>query len=125
MKIRYILAALARKQGLQTSKHKRLADIIAAKDASLYVIIGGDFNEPTDGDVMRTLLSTCKLKYAITSPSIDHILYSAATPIDVVDSKKDLGPKKETAPKGNNRGYLSDHPWVWCEMEIAPHTSSE
>ncbi len=112
-------------QTWQTSKHRRLADIITVRDVSLDVIIGGDFNEPTDGDVMRTLLSTCKLKNAITSPSIDHILYSAAAPINVVNAKKDWGPKKETAPKGKNRGYLSDHPWVWCEMEIAPLTSSE
>ena len=107
------------------SKHRRLADIIAAEDASFDVIVGGDFNERTDSVIMRTLLSKCNLKNAVTSPSIDHILYSAATPVNVLDVKKNWGPKKKTKENRETEGHLSDHPWVWCEIEILTNTSSE
>lgn len=119
----------------QDSKHMRLADIIAKEDPSFDIIIGGDFNKNTDDNIMQTLLSTCNLKNVIPSASldyirycsnnglrmalIDHILYSAVTPVKVLQTKVDWGPKKET------KGYLSDHPWVFCELEIPAHSNSK
>lgn len=107
------------------TKHRSLAEIINAEDASFDVIVGGDFNEWTDGVVMRSLLKTTKLENAITSRSIDHILYSTARPIKLLEVKRDWGPQDETKQNEKNKGYLSDHPWVYCEFEIPAGTSSE
>jgi len=100
------------------SKHKSLAEHINAEDASYDVIVGGDFNEWTDSVVMRGLLKTCKLENAITSPSIDHILYSTARPIKLLEAKRDWGPKNQNDKNERYEGALSDHPFVWCEFEI-------
>jgi endonuclease/exonuclease/phosphatase family metal-dependent hydrolase len=107
------------------SKHKSLAEHINAEDASYGIIVGGDFNEWTDSIVMRGLLETCKLKNAITSRSIDHILYSTASPIKLLEAKRDWGPKNQNDENEKAEGCLSDHPWVWCELEIPTSTSSE
>jgi len=100
------------------SKHKSLAEHINAEDASYDVIVGGDFNEWTDSVVMRGLLKTCKLENAITSRSIDHILYSTASPIKLLEAKRDWGPKNQNDQNERYDGCLSDHPYVWCELEI-------
>jgi len=107
------------------SKHKSLADHINAEDASYGIIVGGDFNEWTDGLVMKSLSKTTKLENAITERSIDHILYSTARPIKVLAAKRDWGPKNQNAKNEKADGCLSDHPWVWCELEIPTRTSSE
>jgi len=111
--------------GWEGSKHKSLAEIINAEDASFDVIVGGDFNEWTDSVVMRSLLNTTKLENAVTSRSIDHILYSAARPIKLLDVKRDWGPKNQNKENEKAEGCLSDHPWIWCEFEIPTRTSSE
>jgi len=100
------------------SKHKGLADEINAEDPSVDVIAGGDFNEWTDGLVMRYLLETTKLENAVTSHSIDHILYSTARPIKLLDVKRDWGPKNQNDQNKKSEGCLSDHPWIYCEFEI-------
>ena len=71
-------------EAYENSKHKALADHINAEDPSYDVIVGGDFNEWTDGVVMGGLLKACKLKNVVTEASIDHILYSTARPIKLL-----------------------------------------
>jgi endonuclease/exonuclease/phosphatase family metal-dependent hydrolase len=100
------------------AKHKGLADEINAEDPSVDVIVGGDFNEWTDGLVMRYLLETTKLENAVTSHSIDHILYSTVRPIKLLDVKRDWGPKNQNDQNKKSEGCLSDHPWIYCEFEI-------
>jgi endonuclease/exonuclease/phosphatase family metal-dependent hydrolase len=107
------------------SKHKQLSDHIKAEDDSYLIIVGGDFNEWTDSVVMRGLLKTCKLENAITSRSIDHILYSTARPTKLLEAKRDWGPKNQNDQNKKADGCLSDHPWVYCELEIPTGTSSE
>jgi len=107
------------------SKHRSLADHINAEDSSFDVIVGGDFNEWTDSLVMRHLLKTTKLENAITSHSIDHILYSTARPIKLLDAQRDLGPKNQNDQNKKSEGCLSDHPWVYCEFEIPTRTGPE
>ena len=107
------------------SKHKNLAEHIKAEDPSFDVIVGGDFNEWTHSLVMRSLLKDAKLENATKEKSIDHILYSTKGSVKLLESKRDWGPKDPTKQNERSEGHLSDHPWVWCEMEIAPLTSSE
>ncbi|MDG1241589.1 MAG: endonuclease/exonuclease/phosphatase family protein [Opitutae bacterium] len=102
----------------ERSKHKSLADKINAEDASLDVIVGGDFNEWTDDLVMRSLLQATKLENAVTERSIDHILYSTARPIKLLDIQRDWGPKNQNAQNVKSDGCLSDHPWIYCEFEL-------
>ena len=103
----------------QAAKHRQLAELVNAEDASSDLILGGDFNERTGGEVMEALQSACDLRNAITEPSIDHILYSAATPIKVLDAKRTWGPRRETVEDKKSRPFLSDHPWVWCELQVS------
>lgn len=107
------------------SKHKKLAEHIKAEDDSSVIIVGGDFNEWTDGLVMRSLLKETKLKNATKEKSIDHILYSIKGPVKLLESKRDWGPKNQNDQNKKAEGCLSDHPWVWCELEIPTITSSE
>jgi len=100
------------------SKHKALSDHIKAEDASYDVIVGGDFNEWTGSVVMRGLQDSCKLKNVVTEQSIDHILYSTARPIKLAGSKRDWGPKNQNDKNERYEGCLSDHPWIWCELDI-------
>jgi len=109
----------------QASKHRRLAELIAEEDGSSDVIVGGDFNEVTGGVVMKALLATCDLKAAITQRSIDHILYSAAAPLNVLEAKRGWGPKSPAHGNPQNGGYLSDHPWVWCEFQLTPRMRAD
>jgi endonuclease/exonuclease/phosphatase family metal-dependent hydrolase len=100
------------------SKHKGLAEQINSEDASFDVIVGGDFNEWTDGLVMRSLLKTTKMVNATQEKSIDHILYSTVRTIKLVKTGMDWGPKNQNKENKKAEGCLSDHPWVWCEFEI-------
>ena len=100
------------------SKHRKLADHINTEDPSYDVIVGGDFNEWTDSVVMGGLLKTGKLENATTERSIDHILYSTARPITLLDAKRDWGPKNQNETNLKAEGCLSDHPWVYAEFEI-------
>ena len=109
----------------ERSKHKSLSDQINAEDASYDIIVGGDFNEWTDGLVMRSLTKTTKLENAVTSRSIDHILYSTTRPIKLLDVQRDWGPKNQNDQNEKADGCLSDHPWVYCEFEIPAGTGSE
>lgn len=106
------------------SKHKQLAEHIKAEDASYEVIVGGDFNEWTDGLVMRALLKETKLENATKEQSIDHILYSTKGQVKLLDSKRDWGPKNQNDQNIKSNGCLSDHPWVYCELEIPADTGS-
>ncbi len=101
------------------SKHHSLAEHIKAEDASYDVIVGGDFNEWTDSVVMSGLLKSCNLENATKEKSIDHILYSQARPIKLLEAKRDWGPKNQNDTNEKADGCLSDHPWVWCELEIS------
>ena len=101
------------------SKQRGLADRINKEDASFDVIVGGDFNEWTDGLVMRSLLKTTKMKNATQEKSIDHILYSAKKGMKLLQSGRDWGPKNQNKENKKAEGCLSDHPWVWGEFEIS------
>ena len=111
-------------EAYENSKHKALADHINAEDPSYDVIVGGDFNEWTDGVVMGGLLKACKLKNVVTEASIDHILYSTARPIKLLEVKRDWGPKNLNETNLKAYGCLSDHPWIYCELEIPAETNS-
>ena len=103
----------------ERSKHKNLAEYIKAEDDNCEVIVGGDFNDWTDGIVMQCLLKDAKLENATKEKSIDHILYSQARPIKLLEAKRDWGPKNQNDTNEKADGCLSDHPWVWCELEIS------
>lgn len=107
------------------SKHRGLAEHINREDSAYNIIVGGDFNEWTDSVVMHGLLRTCRLKNAIKDRSIDHILYSTARPIAVLDAKRDWGPKNQNDQNKKHDGALSDHPWVWCELEIPSSVNAD
>ena len=101
------------------SKQRGLAKRINAEDASFDVIVGGDFNEWTDGLVMRSLLNTTKMANATQEKSIDHILYSTKKEIKLLKTVRDWGPKNQNEENVKSDGCLSDHPWVWCDLEIS------
>ncbi len=101
------------------SKQRGLADRINKEDASFDVIVGGDFNEWTDGLVMRSLLKTTKMKNATQEKSIDHILYSTKKEMKLLQTGRDWGPKNQNKENKKAEGCLSDHPWVWGEFEIS------
>ena len=101
------------------SKQRGLADRINEEDASFDVIVGGDFNEWTDGLVMRSLLKTTKMKTATQEKSIDHILYSTNKGMKLLQTGRDWGPKNQNKENKKAEGCLSDHPWVWGEFEIS------
>jgi endonuclease/exonuclease/phosphatase family metal-dependent hydrolase len=107
------------------SKHKKLADEINAEDASYDVIVGGDFNEWTEGLVMRSMAKYTKMENAVTDRSIDHILYSTKRPIKLLDVQRDWGPKNQNDQNIKSEGCLSDHPWIYCEFEIPASTTSK
>ena len=137
----YSLHLPGRTKNWEKSTQKKLAELIAKEDASFDVIAAGDYNEVTESDVLHKLLSKGNLKKAISMPTpeylrycskhgfyltiIDHILYSIRTPVKVLKTKIDWGPKNETKGNEKTKGHLSDHPWVWCEMEIPAKNSSE
>jgi endonuclease/exonuclease/phosphatase family metal-dependent hydrolase len=112
-------------EAYENSKHKALADHINAEDPSYDLIVGGDFNEWTDGVVMGGLLKACKLKNVVTEQSIDHILYSTARPIKLLEVKRDWGPKNLNDKNERYEGRLSDHPWIYAEFEIPAGTDSK
>jgi len=112
-------------EAYEGSKHKTLAELIKAEDPSYGLIVGGDFNEWTEGLVMQSLLKDTKMKNATKEKSIDHILYSTKGAIKLIESKRDWGPKNQNAKNLKCEGCLSDHPWVYAEFEIATSKSSE
>ena len=97
------------------SKHKKLAELIKAEDASYGIIVGGDFNEWTDGLVMRSLSKDVKLENTTKEKSIDHILFSTKGSVKLIESKRDWGPKNQNDRNLKAEGCLSGHPWVYCE----------
>ncbi len=101
------------------SKQRGLAERINKEDASFDVIVGGDFNEWTDGLVMRSLLKTTKMKNATQEKSIDHILYSTKKGMKLLQTGRDWGPKNQNKENKKAEGCLSDHPWVWGEFEVS------
>ena len=101
------------------SKQRGLAERINKEDASFDVIVGGDFNEWTEGLVMRSLLKTTKMKNATQEKSIDHILYSTEKEMKLLQTGRDWGPKNQNKDNKKAEGCLSDHPWVWGEFEIS------
>ena len=101
------------------SKQRGLAEQINKEDASFDVIVGGDFNEWTDGLVMRSLLKTTKMKNATQEKSIDHILYSTKNKMKLLQTGRDWGPKNQNKENKKAEGCLSDHPWVWGEFEVS------
>ena len=107
------------------SKHRGLADDINAEASSYDVIVGGDFNEWTDGVVMGGFLKACKLENVVTEQSIDHILYSTARPIKLLDVQRDWGPKDRNKTNLKAEGCLSDHPWIYCEFEFPASTAPQ
>ena len=101
------------------SKHKALADHINAEKESYDVIVGGDFNEWTEGLVMQSMLKETKMKNSTKEKSIDHILYSTKNKMKLLQTVRDWGPKNQNKDNVKSNGCLSDHPWVWCELEIS------
>ena len=101
------------------SKHKALADHINAEKESYDVIVGGDFNEWTEGLVMKSMLKETKMKNSTKEKSIDHILYSKKNKMKLLQAGRDWGPKNQNKDNLKSNGCLSDHPWVWCELEIS------
>jgi len=101
------------------SKHKALADHINGERESFDVIVGGDFNEWTEGLVMQSMLKETKMKNSNKEKSIDHILYSTKNKMKLLQSGRDWGPKNQNKDNVKSDGCLSDHPWVWCELEIS------
>ena len=101
------------------SKHKALADHINAEKESYDVIVGGDFNEWTEGLVMKSMLKETRMKNSIKEKSIDHILYSTKNKMKLLQTGRDWGPKNQNKDNVKLNGCLSDHPWVWCELEIS------
>jgi len=112
-------------EAYEGSKHKALAEHIKAEDDDCEIIVGGDFNEWTEGIVMQSLLKDAKLENATQEKSIDHILYSMARSVKLVDAKRDWGPENQNDQNVKSNGCLSDHPWVYCELEFPAGTSSE
>jgi endonuclease/exonuclease/phosphatase family metal-dependent hydrolase len=100
------------------SKHKALADHINAEKEFYDVIVGGDFNEWTEGLVMQSMLKETKMKNSTQEKSIDHILYSTKNKMKLLQAGRDWGPKNQNKGNVKSDGCLSDHPWVWCELEI-------
>jgi endonuclease/exonuclease/phosphatase family metal-dependent hydrolase len=100
------------------SKHKALADHVNAEKESYDVIVGGDFNEWTEGLVMQSMLKETKMKNSTQEKSIDHILYSTKNKMKLLQAGRDWGPKNQNKGNVKSDGCLSDHPWVWCELEI-------
>ena len=100
------------------SKQRGLADRINTADESFDVIVGGDFNEWTEGLIMRSLVKTTKMVNTTKEKSIDHILYSTKSPVKLLETGRDWGPKNQNKDNKKANGCLSDHPWVWCELEI-------
>ena len=101
------------------SKQKALADHINAEKESYDVIVGGDFNEWTDGLVMRSFSEETKMKIATKERSIDHVLFSTNKGMKLLQTGRDWGPKNQNKDNVKSDGCLSDHPWVWCELEIS------
>ena len=101
------------------SKHKALADHINAEKESYDVIVGGDFNEWTEGLVMKSMLKETRMKNSTKEKSIDHILYSTKNKMKLLKTGRDWGPKNQNKDNLKSEGCLSDHPWVWCELEIS------
>ena len=101
------------------SKHKALADHINAEKESYDVIVGGDFNEWTDGLVMRSFSEETKMANATQEKSIDHILYSTKNKMTLLQAGRDWGPKNQNKDNVKSNGCLSDHPWVWGEFEVS------
>jgi endonuclease/exonuclease/phosphatase family metal-dependent hydrolase len=101
------------------SKHKALADHINAEKESYDVIVGGDFNEWTEGLVMKSMLKETRMKNSTKEKSIDHILYSTKNKMKLLQTGRDWGPKNQNKDNVKSNGCLSDHPWVWCELEIS------
>ena len=101
------------------SKHKALTDHINAEKESYDVIVAGDFNEWTDGLVMQSLLKETKMKNSTKEKSIDHTLYSTERSMKLLQTGRDWGPKNQNKDNKKAEGCLSDHPWVWCELEIS------
>jgi endonuclease/exonuclease/phosphatase family metal-dependent hydrolase len=101
------------------SKHKALADHINAEKESYDVIVGGDFNEWTEGLVIKSMLKETRMKNSTKEKSIDHILYSIRNKMKLLQTGRDWGPKNQNKDNAKSNGCLSDHPWVWCELEIS------
>ena len=101
------------------SKQRGLAERINKEDAPFDVIVGGDFNEWTDGLVMRSFSEETKMDNATKEKSIDHILYSTNKGMKLLQTGRDWGPKNQNKDNVKSDGCLSDHPWVWCELEIS------
>ena len=112
-------------EAYEGSKHKALAEHIKAEDDDCEVIVGGDFNEWTEGIVMQSLLKDAELENATKEKSIDHILYSTKSPIKLIKTGRDWGPKNQNPKNLKCEGCWSDHPWVYAELEIPANKSSE
>ena len=39
--------------------------------------------------------------------------------VKLLETGRDWGPKNQNKDNKKAEGCLSDHPWVWCELEIS------
>ena len=92
------------------SKHKKLAELIKAEDASYGIIVGGDFNEWTDGLVMRSFSEETKMKNATREKSIDHIRFSTKGAVKGIESKREWEAKNQNDRKLKAERCRSDDP---------------
>ncbi len=74
---------------------------------------------------MQSLLKDTGLENATKEKSIDHILYSKKRSIQLLETGRDWGPKNRNDQNKKAEGCLSDHPWVYCELEFPAETSPE
>ncbi len=123
------------------STQKKFAELIAKENRSLTVIAAGDFNETSKSLVYHNFLKTAGLKDATPAPPkeyldyckkhgfyltiIDHIVYRTTTSIKVLETKVGWGPKNMTKQNKETKGHLSDHPWVFSELEVQARGSSK
>ena len=68
---------------------------------------------------MRSFSEETKMANATQEKSIDHILYSTNKGMKLLQTGRDWGPKNQNKDNVKSNGCLSDHPWVWCELEIS------
>jgi len=113
----------------QKSTHRHLATEIVDYKLGKNAIVGGDFNEPGNSEVMIQLIENSHLVNTVTKHPIDHVLYdnqNSEYAIDHILYDDQHGVRALAsgehwgAQVGENSlsGYLSDHPYIWTDFMI-------
>ena len=96
------------------SKHETLARTVLAEEPLGNIIVGGDFNVPTDSPVLARLSQSAALTNAIGDAGVDHILYRSVHRVVVTAAGLDMA---AAGPSSARR--LSDHPIAWARLQMA------